>query len=502
MEQLEILKKIEIQKLISLKWKFLNNTYPYIDYKRYHRTELKEINFINDLKNELYQKLGAIPIFIFLTDFFYKLNIPGPFKNIEKGLLLLYQLLIGKSINAMSSYVKYTTYHDMYKTFYVDYRKELNEWVNNLLLNDYFSNNTLRLIYAKLKNPKLLKHITCYMDGYDSRIVYQDIHFDKNRLYSYKFKNSGLRTQFICDINDIIIYISQPKPCSDYTDGKMFEEINLNKCLHQTDCMLIDGGYTLHVNKVIEKNNLNGGCLSLNNFCYPNRKPKNEVLSPEQINFNKQIGSMRSDIETFFLKYTTLFHRFNKEKAVRITENSIYYIQFKLCSVLYNIKKACEIYDVKEDRNYMFKYWIEENFDYMNVNDNNDENAINKHLFADEYKQHYITEQFKFQESYLINIIQNMSINDNTDSIEIKNTDNNNVNSNDDVDIIDNDVYMEDESNIYEIDYILSHKIVKKKNTYLVKWKNFDETHNSWVKEKDFQDIECIKNYWYSIEDL
>ncbi|MDW3612318.1 MAG: DEAD/DEAH box helicase, partial [Nitrososphaeraceae archaeon] len=49
-------KKIEIQKLISLKWKFLNNTYPYIDYKRYHRTELKEINFINDLKNELYQR--------------------------------------------------------------------------------------------------------------------------------------------------------------------------------------------------------------------------------------------------------------------------------------------------------------------------------------------------------------------------------------------------------------------------------------------------------------
>lgn len=205
---------------------------------------------------------------------------------------------------------------------------------------------------------------------------------------------------------------------------------------------------------------------------------------------------MRSDIETFFLKYTTLFHRFNKEKAVRITENSIYYIQFKLCSVLYNIKKACEIYDIKEDRNYMFKYWIEENFDYMNVNDNNDENAINKHLFADEYKQHYITEQFKFQESYLINIIQNMSINDNTDSIEIKNTEN------DDVDIIDNDVYMEDESNIYEIDYVLSHKIVKKKNTYLVKWKNFDESHNSWVKEKDFQNIECIKDYWNSIEDL
>ena len=46
MEQLEILKKIEIQKLISLKWKFLNNTYPYIDYKRYHRTELKEINLL------------------------------------------------------------------------------------------------------------------------------------------------------------------------------------------------------------------------------------------------------------------------------------------------------------------------------------------------------------------------------------------------------------------------------------------------------------------------
>ena len=48
-------------------------------------------------------------------------------------------------------------------------------------------------------------------------------------MYSYKFKDSGYRTQFLVDINNFIMFISESVPCSDKTDGKMLEDIKLEK---------------------------------------------------------------------------------------------------------------------------------------------------------------------------------------------------------------------------------------------------------------------------------
>lgn len=74
----------------------------------------------------------------------------------------------------------------------------------------------------------------------------------KKRLYSYKFKNKGIRTQIVTDINDMTLYISKSEFCSDSSDGSMFLNMKLYNKMNKNDVIAIDGRYTLFVNKLIE----------------------------------------------------------------------------------------------------------------------------------------------------------------------------------------------------------------------------------------------------------
>lgn len=48
----------------------------------------------------------------------------------------------------------------------------------------------------------------------------------------------------------------------------------------------------------------------------------------------------------------------------------------------------------------------------------------------------------------------------------------------------------------YEVEKIINIKEINGKKKYLIKWKNYDFTHNSWVKEKDIKELEkLLKNY-------
>ena len=60
--------KKEYEKLILSKWKFLENIYRPIEVKNYHRTIEQDIRNIQEIKKELYNKLGPIPVFIFIID--------------------------------------------------------------------------------------------------------------------------------------------------------------------------------------------------------------------------------------------------------------------------------------------------------------------------------------------------------------------------------------------------------------------------------------------------
>lgn len=46
----------------------------------------------------------------------------------------------------------------------------------------------------------------------------------------------------------------------------------------------------------------------------------------------------------------------------------------------------------------------------------------------------------------------------------------------------------------YEVDYLLDHKLVESRS-FLVRWKGFDSSHDSWVEESDMQCPRILKKY-------
>ena len=54
----------------------------------------------------------------------------------------------------------------------------------------------------------------------------------------------------------------------------------------------------------------------------------------------------------------------------------------------------------------------------------------------------------------------------------------------------------------YYVEKILSHRGSEGAYEFLVKWFYYDDTHNSWVKQSDFDDLEFIKRYWETRTDL
>ena len=56
----------------------------------------------------------------------------------------------------------------------------------------------------------------------------------------------------------------------------------------------------------------------------------------------------------------------------------------------------------------------------------------------------------------------------------------------------------EEEELHFRVENILDHQLQEngESYSYLVQWKGYDEEENSWVDEKDFDDLAIIKNYW------
>jgi hypothetical protein len=474
---LQTLYDLQVKELLNT-WDFLHCSYPETKkYKFFHRTIIQDVKYIDEIKKILIQKIGYLPIHIFLTDYFYKIELPGPYRHIEKGLLLLFHIVSGLSINKMDKYIPYTNFFKIYKRFYVKHKKDLSEWINKMLNKDFFTNYIIRILSAKINNPLKIKNVTCFIDGYDSRVSYQDIHFDKKRMYSYKFKNDGYRTQFLIDINNFIIHISESVPCSDKTDGVMMEEMLLYKYVNMGDCILVDGGYTLHIPNTIDKINAKGYNIDIESFAFPFRKPIGEDLSVQQALFNKQINSLRSSIETFFHHFTNDFERFNKHNIIRITEKSLYNLQLNFAAVIFNLKNSCKVYDAGNDiYKDIYKNWTEKNFEYKYENDEVVEEVFRLDN-AIMYKQEYINNKNFYQN----NLINNLKAKFNKLNIQNDN----------DYDMgIDNDEI----NDVYEIEKIMCHKKEKDSYIYLVKWLNYDET--TWVKESEFMQKYCIEHYW------
>ncbi|GAA5814173.1 hypothetical protein MFLAVUS_007666 [Mucor flavus] len=189
-KDLDLYKKLlqnEIDKIILNEWEFLNENWMKVHNSYKLRTELKHIKEIKEIKKELLDKLGYTAIFFFLTKLYTNKEYPSPYFEVEKGLYVIYHLISG---------------------------------ITNQCLQNMSSNIKIRVYSAKIKNPEKFKNITLLLDGHDSTIGYSkpDISTQK----------SGLRTQVLADVNDMVTAVSNSELCGVSSDGETILEHKLN----------------------------------------------------------------------------------------------------------------------------------------------------------------------------------------------------------------------------------------------------------------------------------
>jgi hypothetical protein len=66
----------------------------------------------------------------------------------------------------------------------------------------------------------------------------------------------------------------------------------------------------------------------------------------------------------------------------------------------------------------------------------------------------------------------------------------------DQIKVIDPSAFPPEGDAYYEVECVLDHKGKTGEYEYLVKWKSYDDDHNSWVAWKDFEDTQMISKYW------
>lgn len=474
---MEKLLETEFKKLYDTYWiNMLKKEYSTIKNKKYHRTVIMDIYNIDKIKNKIIEKLGYIPVYVFLTSFCNEYYFPGPHNNIDKLLLLLYQLIEGYSTHQMNDFINDTTYYRIYEKLYIKQEKELDNWINYMYKN-CFSNLNIRLLTSYIKNPELLKQCTLIMDGHHNKITYENIEFKKEDLYSWKLKKNGLNTQIVIDNNNLVLYVSDSLPCKNNNDDVMFmNNVKLNNFFKYGDCLCFDGLYTNTLYVVIDKYNNIDFNINEDNFIFPIKKQKNISLNNDEEIFNNQLGGYRSRIESYFSEVSKTFKRFDPHKNIRVTKLKTYNLQLKLACLLLNIKKFVELGNIEP--NLLHKKWEDHNFDFPEENVTVISNTVSFKL-----------ENIKKIRNFQNDMILKLQVNDNNkESININN--------------VDNDICMDRDTNDhFEVSYIVKHnENIDGSIEYFVKWKKYDKKYNSWVKEIDFNSKDLIDTYWNTLK--
>lgn len=300
------------------------------------------------------RRLGPLPVFFFLVVIWSKELYPGPYRDVDKGLLVLYHLVTGKAMVEMSPHIPKSSFHAIHSNFYKTHRRTHAKLFSHLLAN-MFSTLPIRLLCAKLVNPPLFQHVTLHLDGHDTRLSCEEK--SSAEMYSYKLKKAGVRTQVCMDCNGMAILISKSLPCKENNDGSMLLGMKIHKYIHPLDCIAVDGGYTQFIKKLVEDNE-----LSKKNFCYPIRKHRGKDLSSDEANYNSIFGSFRSQIESAFGDLGATFEKHNNRRPVLVSKIETYNLQLQLCFLLMNIKKMVACLGIEIEP--IHSAWMRDDFEY------------------------------------------------------------------------------------------------------------------------------------------
>ncbi|KAF9137683.1 hypothetical protein BG015_002641 [Linnemannia schmuckeri] len=345
---------LEYDALVQNYWKFLHTNWPIIDRVKHHRTEIAAVNDIDSIKTFVLNRLGAIPVFFFLTVIFGTRAYSCPYRNVEKGVMLLYVLVKGVSLSDMAQYIPKTSFHTAHKEFYMYNPAALNR-LPTTMLSEMLSTLKSRHLAAE-RNPDPFKNVTLNLDGHDSRVIY--VNADKASMYSYKLKKSGFRVQVCTDMNNMVLFVSAPAPCKDYNDGTMLLRMGILNKIHKLDCVALDGGYNLFIGKLLDS----ADELQYENFCYPIRKMRGIALTEEEKAYNEIFGSFRSRIEGYFGEMQSTFTKFSHTVVNKVAEKETFGVQYKLACLLMNIKRFVAHRNIPTEQHHTL--WLQDGFDY------------------------------------------------------------------------------------------------------------------------------------------
>lgn len=445
--------------IMATYWTFLSDGWPVVLKGKYHRTELKSVKDVQYLKSYVLEHLGYIPVFFFLVVLFGDREYPGPYRGVEKGLLLLYQLLTGCSIAQMARFVPPSSFHAIYREFYIKHGGNLGE-VLDRLLRDMFSSAKIRIMCAIQYNPENFKHVTLMIDGHDSRATYLNAK-DHTMYYSYKLKKSGFRTQVCTDINGMVLFVSKSAPCAENNDGSMLADMKLKRKITKYDCVVVDGGYTLFLDRILARNSH----LGEHNFVAPIRKQRHMELTEDEVKYNTVLGSFRSAIEATFGEIGHLFHRFNGKSVIRVADTETFTVQFKLACILHNLKKFVRMGNIPCAEHHT--YWMQPEFDY----DNGGSTSVFDNVACGGIgvKKQHADVMEDLQQQLLLLDVNDQAVSGEEDDISA------------------------DEH--YEVEAIVNHRGPKHRREYLVKWVGYSDTSNSWLTAEMFDTSDMVKDY-------
>lgn len=341
------------QELLKDHWAFLDSPWPERQLTRNHRTMNKDVPRMSFVKTLLLERLGAIPVFFFLINIWALHEYPGPYREVDKGILFLYHLVKGVPMDGISPYIPKSSFHVIHTHFYKQeynmHSKKITSWLASM-----FSSITIRLLSAKAKNPPLFRHVTLHLDGHDTRATYGE---SSAEMYSYKLKKSGLRTQVCMDVNGMAILVSRSQSCKDHNDGTMLVDMKVYNHIHELDCIALDGGYTQHIPNILDKCD-----LTKDNFCCPVRKKRHQDLAESESNYNSMFGSFRSQMESLFGELGRTFEKHNNRNPVLVDKKRTYNLQLRLCLLLLNIKHMVALLSITEEPIHLA--WMRDNFEY------------------------------------------------------------------------------------------------------------------------------------------
>ncbi|KAF9972728.1 hypothetical protein BGZ73_004064 [Actinomortierella ambigua] len=281
-----------VDNLLEEYWGFLQDRWPVYVSKNKHRTELKDVKSIDYVKRVLWKRLGIIPVYFFLVLIWSQWDYPGPYRTVDKGLLVLYYLVRGVPTDAMDDFIPKSSFYALYEAFFRTNHSAVNRLVTDLMKN-MFSNIKVRIAHAKAYSPEGFKHVTLMLDGHDTRASYTTE--DKALAYSYKLKKKGVRTQVCIDIQGMAIFTSKSDPCAAGNDGTMLQDMKIHRSIHELDCVALDGGYNLYIGEIVDSTH-----LTMDNFAIPIRKKLRQDLTEKDVAYNNAFGSSRPTMENTF----------------------------------------------------------------------------------------------------------------------------------------------------------------------------------------------------------